>query len=367
MIDSQLILVEGMPSTGKTTNSRFIHIQLERNGIKSEWVHEVAMPQPVLFFDEVGLTLDEYQEFTRKYTEVADILNRIAVIRKSTVEINLNMIHWYYEDKFPEEIYQALLSFDTWKFPLERYKRFALEKWSTFTKQAMKNEGQVYIIDSAIFQFQIFTFLFQNRPYEELQDFVKQITDIIQPLRPTLFYLYRDDAEVTINYLEKERGTSYLEYLYQRDKDQPYYRDKPAGADSFKQFLRDYNDLDNHLCASFSERKLSLEISRGNWTELEDRMLSFLELQRMPDVEAYPQNGCYKNEELGYVIQVDGLSMVDPTGKERKLIAKGENEFYVDWLPVCILFQDDRIVISGSPIGDRWTTTGLEYTKDDKS
>jgi thymidylate kinase len=44
MIDSQLIMVEGLPSTGKTTNARFIHIQLERNNLKAEWIHEVAMP-----------------------------------------------------------------------------------------------------------------------------------------------------------------------------------------------------------------------------------------------------------------------------------------------------------------------------------
>lgn len=49
MIGTQLILLEGMPSTGKTTNSRFIQVQLERNQINAEWIHEVAMPHPVLF------------------------------------------------------------------------------------------------------------------------------------------------------------------------------------------------------------------------------------------------------------------------------------------------------------------------------
>lgn len=54
MIDSQLIMLEGMPSTGKTTNSRFIQIQLERSSMKTEWIHEVAMPHPVLFLMRLG-------------------------------------------------------------------------------------------------------------------------------------------------------------------------------------------------------------------------------------------------------------------------------------------------------------------------
>ena len=56
MIDSQLILLEGMPSTGKTTNARFIHIQLERNNINAKWIHEITNPHPLSFFDEAGLT-----------------------------------------------------------------------------------------------------------------------------------------------------------------------------------------------------------------------------------------------------------------------------------------------------------------------
>ena len=85
MIDSQLIMLEGMPSTGKTTNSRFIQIQLERSSMKTEWIHEVAMPHPVLFFDEAGMTYEEYDKFIKTYPQTADILNSIAVFRKSTV------------------------------------------------------------------------------------------------------------------------------------------------------------------------------------------------------------------------------------------------------------------------------------------
>ena len=72
MIDTQLIMLEGLPSTGKTTNARFIHIQLERNRINAKWIHEVAMPHPVLFFDEVGFTHDEYERFMQVYPKAAD-------------------------------------------------------------------------------------------------------------------------------------------------------------------------------------------------------------------------------------------------------------------------------------------------------
>jgi len=318
LIDSRLILLEGLPSTGKTTNARFIHIQLERNHINAEWIHEVAMPHPVLFFDEVGMTYDEYDQFIKVYPEAADILNNIAVFKKSTVGIHLPEIQWKYKDEIGENVYQALLKFDVWNFPLYQYKKFALEKWTHFTEKALKNQDKVYIIDSAIFQFQIFSFLFQNRPYEELQSFIDQITDIIQPLNPCLLYFYRENTEATIDYLENDRGPAYLEYIWNRDKAQPYYTGKPPGAESFKQFLRDYAGMADLLFNSFPTNKLSLEISDGNWACREDDILSFLKVNRMPSPDAFPQNGVYINEALGFVISVDGLSFVDPTGKTRK-------------------------------------------------
>lgn len=363
MIDSKLIMLEGLPSTGKTTNARFIHIQLERNNINAKWIHEVAMPHPVLFFDEVGMTYDEYARFIEAYPETADILNKIAVFKKSTIGIHLPEIQWNYRNKISENVYQELLKFDVWSFPLDVYKKFALEKWAYFTEKAMKNQDEVYVIDSAIFQFQIFSFLFKNRPYEELKNFIDQIIEIIQPLNPCLIYLYRDNTEATIDYLEKDRGTSYLDYLWNRDKDQPYYTGKPAGAESFKQFLRDYASMADMLFQSFPMNKISLEISDGDWACRENEMLSFLNVNCIQSPNSFPKNGVYANEELGFVIRVDGLSFIDPTGHTRKLFPKSQNEFYVDWLPTILQFEDNKIIISGSQICERWTTTGMIYTE----
>ena len=363
MIDSQLIIFEGLPSTGKTTNARFIHIQLERNNINAKWIHEIANPHPLSFFDEAGLTHDEYTGFIEKYPKAADILNNIAVFKKSTVGISFPEIEWNYLDIIGDDVYQALLKFDAWDFSVDVHKKFALEKWAHFTEKALKNRDRVYIVDSAFFQFQIFTFLFENKPYDELQNFINQITEIIQPLKPCLFYLYRDNTEATIDYLEKNRGTSYLEYIWQRDKNQPYYTSRPPGVETFKQFLRDYADMADLLYKSFPAKKISLNISDENWGYHEDKMLSFLDINRIQDPDTSPQNGVYKNEALGFVITVDGLSITDPNGNIRPLFLKTHNEYYVDWIPTILRFENKKIIIKGSQTSSRWTTTGMIYNK----
>ena len=51
-MDSRLIMLEGLPGTGKSTNSYLLAIHLKRKGNKVKWIHEVARPHPTSFFSE---------------------------------------------------------------------------------------------------------------------------------------------------------------------------------------------------------------------------------------------------------------------------------------------------------------------------
>ena len=363
MIDTRLIMLEGMAGTGKTTNSYFLQIQLERNKNKVKWIHEVARPHLTSFFDEAVFTYEEYNAFLKKYPETSDILNKIAIFRKSTVGIDLLEIEWNYLNIIGEQVYQELKAFDAWNYPLDRYKEIAFEKWAYFVETALNNKNEIYIIDSSIFQFQIFAFLFKNRPYEELEKFVRSLFDIIKPLNPCLIYFYRENTEETIAFLEQDRGIEFFDWIWERDKLQPYYQDKPKGAERFKQFSRDYAKFAKKLFDMADCEKLSIEISRGDWKKYESEMLSFLGIEYIISLEFFPPNGIYKNERLNFEIVVDGLTIKDPNGDIRELIAKSEFEFYVERLPTVLRFEPGQIIITGVQIPERWTTAGTIYKK----
>jgi len=301
MIDTNLVILEGLPATGKTTISQVLQIQLERNGRSVQWFHEVTDPHPTIFIPD-GLLLDE------------------------------------------------------------QYKRLALQKWADFAEKALGNQNEFYIFDSAVFQFPIFWFLLNNAHASELQNFVRGIFSIVAPLKPCLLYLYREDAEASIDFLEKDRGTQDLSNIWERDRAMPYYRDKPAGAEGFKCFLRDYATMAQALFDAASCRKASLEIFGDDWTNCKKELLSFLEIERMPSPDGLPPSGVYRNDALDFEITVDSLTMIDPTGCARALIPKSDNEFYVERLPAVLRFDHPKqITISGSQIVEPWTATGMVY------
>lgn len=364
MSDTRLFMLEGLPGTGKSTNSYYLYIQLERNQKKVKWIHEVTQPHPTLFFNEACLTFPEYEMLAAKYPKAVEILKQIAVFRKNTVGIDLLEIERNYRDSIDEEAFTELKKFDVFKFSIENYEKAALDKWAYFVEAALKEEDVIYILDSSILQFQIFTFLLKNVESEKLEQFMQKLIEIIKPLNPGLIYFYREQADNSISYLEKTRGIKYLEEIRERDKAEPYYTQKPQGAEGFRIFLRDYADFACSLFDSIDCRKLAVEITKQDWSAYELDILKFAGIKYEPDITAFPAEGTYFNEDLQAKIEIKGLDMKDPHGNVRKLTVKADREFYVECLPVVLQFDENgNILITGTTICERWTTTGTLFVK----
>ena len=364
MEDTRLIMIEGLPGSGKSTKSHFLLMQLDNAEKPSRWIHEVARPHPVLFFDEACLTYDEYALFIKAHPKSEQVLNQTAVFRKNTVGIDLLELKWNYMDIFGNNVIDDLYEYDVWKFPLDKYMNVALDKWAYFVEMVLREEVGVYILDSSIFQYQIFKFILKNTPINELKQFMQKIVNIIKPLIPNLIYLYRENAEASINFLENLRGKQFLEGIWQRDKDEPYYIDKPKGAEGNKQFLRDYANIAEQLFDIVDFRKIAIDITGQDWESQETKILSFLKTERKTISNILPPNGVYRNEMLGIEIEVNGLSIKDPYKKIRSLVPKSECEFYVECLPVVLCFNNaEQITISGEQIAERWTTLGTQFIR----
>lgn len=364
MENTRLIMLEGLPGTGKSTNSYFLSMQLEREEKTAKWVHEVARPHPVLFFSEASLTKKEYDSILKAYPNSEPILNKVVVFRKNTIGIDLLELEWNYINDIGTSFLQALQEYDVMTFPLDKYETVALEKWAYFTEKALENETEVYILDSSIFQYQIFTFLLKNASYKEIEQFFWKLIKIVKPLNPSLVYFYREDTQETINFLENLRGKQFMEWIWERDKDQPYYINKPREAESHKQFLIDYANIAKQLFDIADCRKTSIEITNQDWKTYENELLSFFGAKLKSHLNVLPPNGIFRNECLSQNIEVNGLSIKDPYGKMRTIIPKSNCEFYVECLPVILHFDGtEKIVISGGQICDQWTTFGTQFVR----
>ena len=360
---NRLILLEGLPGTGKSTNSFNLYEQLLLNGKKADWLHEVSQPHPVLFFTESCMTKEEYSNFKTKYPEIAELLDEEAEIRKTTVGIDQDEISRKCRGAQSQAWYQELLQYDAFPDRLDRYELQALEKWDSFVKKASE-EDTVYILDSSIFQYQIFTYLLKAAPYERLKAFICKIAELIKTLNPLLIYLYRENTEDTIAFMKERRGEQNLESTWERDKGAPYYQNKQDDVTAFYDFLKDYARYAEDLFETFEFDKRKIEISSNNWRAYEDEMLELLDIHRVETQEYKALDGTFENAERGFSFTIKDNVMQDPEGITRRLTPKSQDEFFVEGIPTILrFFGDNSIRLLGRQIMAQWTETGAVYTK----
>ncbi|MWC27668.1 hypothetical protein [Paenibacillus sp. MMS18-CY102] len=360
MVRSQLILMEGLPSTGKSTNAGILLTQLERNGHKAWWVHEVARPHPVLFFYEAYMENHEYDAFITRHPHAAATLESFIIRRNRSVGIDLLELEWHHLDQLGSEAYHGLCQYDVWKFSLERYKKAALAKWEHFVQQQMQSD-EIVILDSSIFQFQIYSFILADAPLTELLPFIEQLYAIIAPLHPSLVYLHREDTNDTIDYMIQDRGTAFLERIWERDRHRPYYANRPEGAEGYKMFLRDYGTYAKALFDSTPFAKLALDIKDGKWNEYVDALLRFVDLSDVAPIEANYPNRIYYNAVLNQSIAIKNGQLITPDGGSKRIIPLSASEFRLHDMPVSIRLQDNAIHIGGEQLCERWTATGTVF------
>ena len=361
---NRLILLEGLPGTGKTTNSSRLFEQLVRNGWDVRWLHEVSQPHPTLFFSECCMTKEEYRLFTEKYPEAAGMLDDIAEVRATTVGIDYLTAARRMPGREKAAWYRELLRYDVMDFPLERYEPAACEKWEAFANTALRTDT-VYILDSSVFQYQIFTFLLNGADARRLARFVRGIMDMLRPLHPALIYLYREKTEDSIAFMIKQRGIRNLESTWERDKEKPYYRNKQQDVKAFLDLLMDYADCAARLYDESECDKLRIEITAQAWDVYEAEMLRFLGIahQNAPSYKA--KDGTYVNAAIGASLSIKDGILTDPEGAKRRLSPKSPTEFFMEGLPELLCFVgNESVKLCGQQIIPQWSETGTEYTRE---
>ena len=359
-------MLEGLPGTGKTTNSYKLFEQLVRNGRNVRWLHEVSQPHPTLFFSEACLTKEEYRLFLEKHPEAAEMLDSIASLRATTVGIDYLTAARRMPGQENAAWYQALLQYDAMGFPLERYEPAALEKWEAFVNAALRDDT-IYLLDSSIFQYQIFTYLLSGAEYPRLAGFVHSLMSLLKPLHPALIYLYREKTEDSIAFMEEQRGLKDLESAWERDRERPYYRNKQQDVTAFFDFLKDYAECASRLYDEAECEKRKIEITVQTWDAYEAEMLRFLGIARQAAPSCQAKDGTYANAALGAILSIKDGILTDPEGARRRLSPKSPTEFFIEGLPETLCFcGDESVKLCGQQIIPQWSETGTVYTREPK-
>lgn len=185
--------------------------------------------------------------------------------------------------------------------------------------------------------------------------------ETLRPLNPGLVYFYREDA---ICFLEEKRGIQFLEDIWNRDRQEPYYQDKPQGAEGHRQFLRDYAQTAAALFEQMDCRKRAVKITGNDFAQCENQLLEFAGIKHRPYPDALPPEGTFREERTGLTLTVRGCTLTDPHADSRILTPRSDREFYVEGLPTLLRFDSSgSITVTEGQIAERWTAVGTRFER----
>lgn len=288
----ELVFVEGICGSGKSTTGQLLTLHMQSNGHGAEWVYEHKFHHPLYIDKELQLARGEGSE---KYHSL----------------FNDSLFNW----------------------------RAMAEK--------LEQSGETKIFDGALFQMSVGTMLLMNVDAAEIRAFVVEVCKIIANLNPTIIYLFQKDTERALLSMSEERGADFSAFIVGRIADSPYGKEHNlSGGEGLVEFFVRYSKLIESIMEDiaakpeFNINLLQLDKSSLSWLEINSRLSGFFDLPPMPNYFSSPPSvkdlaGCYEDLSNGDILIIEadslGLYLVDgmntrllvaPNGSEEKIPLK---------------------------------------------
>ena len=213
MTNSRLILVEGIPGSGKTSTARFVRDWLEQHGQRTSLFLEGDWRHPADFESMACLDEGEYAELQNQFPEQTSFLAEHALAVRGEWFFSYRQLQREYGDEIPDALFEALAKFEVYNLPAPKYQRLLRQRWRDFSATA-RAQDTIYIFECCFLQNPITTLMvYHNFPLDAVQEYIGGLADIIRPLAPRLVYLEQTNIPATLESIRRQRPPEWADFV----------------------------------------------------------------------------------------------------------------------------------------------------------
>ena len=265
---TKLVIVEGLPASGKSTAARTIAKRLEMSGRKIFFVDEGTGDHPADYEFHAYVSDNQLSKMPKEDRET---VKAVSVSRRGGFIVPLAAVDAGLREKLmPYKIYDGL--------PWEIEKPLMLEKWREFADHA-ENEDAVYVFNCVLLQNPMCeTMMRFDLPLERSFEYIKSITERIVSLEPIVFYMKTDRIEGRILSVAKERG-DWLDQVIDYHANGGYGKRIGAkGLDGYIRCLRERQKRELAVLQSLPIRSFVIENAAQDFGAAHEKMAEILDL-----------------------------------------------------------------------------------------
>jgi hypothetical protein len=206
MINTKLILIEGLPGSGKSTTAEMTKEILKEWNVDTNLYLEGNVEHPADYEGGSYFSKTEFAQLLEQYDEVQPIIGKHAIERcDGFVLPQYKLKHDLDETMVPDSFWDQIWNHDIYELPLEKNIELITDKWKRFVEQALAG-NQTYIFECCFIQNPVTIGMIKYGASQEVvMNYVKQLTEIIEPLNPVLIYVDQLDLSRSFKKAVQER------------------------------------------------------------------------------------------------------------------------------------------------------------------
>jgi hypothetical protein len=202
-MNTQLILVEGLPGFGKSTTAKLIEEYLSENKIMNELILEGNLDHPADYDGVAYFTHQKWSEFLSKHSDSTNVMLKHCTEKPHGMLIPYQKMK--NQNLITDDIYNRISKNDIYELPLTKHIELITERWREFAKEAITKQT-TYIFECCFIQNPITMGMIRGGTEKEIvTNYVDQLAEIIQPLNPVLIYIEQEDLSFSFKKAIQER------------------------------------------------------------------------------------------------------------------------------------------------------------------
>ncbi|MGN0665483.1 MAG: hypothetical protein ACI4KF_03040 [Huintestinicola sp.] len=258
---NRLIIVEGLPCSGKSTTSKYI-----ADKINALYFDEGSGDHPADYEFHAFIKDSELKRFSDKEQE---LIIQNAVAKNDGYVVSLR--------RFSNELFDKLLQYKIYDFlPWETEKPVMLDKWREFVNSA--NSEEKYVFNCVLLQNPMCeTMMRFGFDIQKSFEYIKSICDIIKPLNPFIVYLSCDNIRKAIEDTASERGADWLNSVIDYHCNGVYGKSEDLhGFDGYITALEERQKREFEILRNLNVQHMIINDPSENWENAYHQIINIL-------------------------------------------------------------------------------------------
>lgn len=202
---NKLILVEGIPGSGKSTISSKIANYLKEKGVNAKLFNE-GDSHPADMAWNAYILMDEYKDLLKNNAKHESEIKKNSVLEEDYALVAYTKLNFGPEDKELAKFFESHEVSDG-RSSLELFKKLHFKRWADFGQNV--DEDRVVIFECSYLQNHVNELMgAHNKDKEFITSYMLDLIKTVKHLNPKLIYLSQENIRETISRVSSERLSS---------------------------------------------------------------------------------------------------------------------------------------------------------------